>query len=130
MVAVALAVAPLVAVATAVYVVVALGLTACVPPASGRLYVVPSVPVTVTCVALIAVTVRVEAVPAGTVAGFAVMLTAGTPERLLPVKRAHPVRMQRSSTGAPVKKMERRNMRAYDFTMGSPSMYDWRQPAT
>jgi hypothetical protein len=96
------------------------GLTAWVPPATGRLYVLPSEPVTVTSVALIAVTVRVAAVPAGTVAGFAARVTAGAEERLLPVKSAHPVSRERGSTGAPINKMERRNMRAYDFIMGSP----------
>jgi hypothetical protein len=117
-VAAALTVTPLLPVATAVYVVVFFGLTACVPPATGRLYVLPSEPVTVTCVALTAVTVSVEAVPDGTVAGFAVSVTAGYGERSLPVKRAHPVRKRRSSPSAPVDETERRNMRADEFIMG------------
>jgi hypothetical protein len=63
----------------------------------------------------------VEAAPATTLEELAVSVTAGSGERLLPVKRAHPVRRGRSSPGAPVHKMKRRNMRAYEFIMGSPS---------
>jgi hypothetical protein len=77
-------------VAVAVYLVVALGVTDCVPPVAANAYELPSLPLIVTVVALAARTVKVDGLPAGTVAGLAVISTVGAvfePFKLVP---AHP----------------------------------------